>query len=93
LTKPADIVEAMLQSPRFTYRIESQRATGPRGRSRRTSEASRLSYIIWGGPPDEKLLEAAEKNGLDRGAVESHVRRMLQDRRAVERSRQFVSSG
>ncbi len=85
------IVEAMLQSPRFTYRMESQRGDGDARPVNSYELASRLSYIVWGAPPDDKLLEAAEKAKLDRAAVELHVRRMLQDRRAVERSRQFVT--
>lgn len=85
------IVEAMLQSPRFLYRIEQQQGDGSPRSVDSMELASRLSYILWGGPPDDALLQAAEKKALDRVAVESQARRMLQDRRAVDRSRQFVS--
>lgn len=85
------IVEAMLQSPRFLYRIERQHGDGSARPVDPFELASRLSYILWGGPPDDALLQAAEKGTLDRAGVETHTRRMLQDRRAVERSRQFIS--
>jgi len=85
------IVEAMLQSPRFIYRIEQQRGDGSPRPVSGYELASRLSYIVWGGPPDDALLAAAEKGTLDRAGVESQVRRMLQDPRAVQRSRHFIS--
>lgn len=86
------IVEAMLQSPRFIYRMERQddggfaRPVGP------FELASRLSYILWGAPPDEELLQAAENGELsNRSKVEDHVNRMLQNPLAEKRSAQFVS--
>jgi hypothetical protein len=85
------VVEAMLQSPRFIYRIESQQGDGSSRAVGPYELASRLSYILWGGPPDDALLTAAEKGALDRVGVESQARRMLQDRRAVERSREFIA--
>jgi hypothetical protein len=83
------LVEAMLQSPRFVYRVERQRES-----DRRLSDyelASRLSYTLWGGPPDRELMRAADAGELsDRGQVETHVKRMLQDPRAVRRSQRFI---
>lgn len=84
------ILETMLQSPRFLYRIEGQRGSGTRPLSQ-FELASRLSYILWGGPPDDELLDAAEKNKLDRSGVAAQTQRMLKDPRAVSRSLQFVS--
>jgi hypothetical protein len=85
------ILEAMLQSPRFLYRVEGQRGDGSPVSVSQYELASRLSYILWGGPPDDALLDAAEKNQLDRNGVESQVQRMLKDRRAVEQSLQFAA--
>jgi hypothetical protein len=48
-----------------------------------------LSYFIWGGPPDQTLLDAAE-SGLD-AVVEAQVQRMLEDPRAIEQSANFLS--
>jgi hypothetical protein len=84
------VLEAMLQSPRFLYRIERQTAGSPQPAGQ-YELASRLSYIIWGGPPDDELLQAAEKGTLDRAGVEKQAQRTLRDRRAVERSRQFIA--
>ncbi|MEX2173924.1 MAG: DUF1592 domain-containing protein [Pirellulaceae bacterium] len=85
------ILEAMLQSPRFLYRIESQRGDGSAGPLTPYELASRLSYLLWGGPPDDALLAAAEKQAFNRAEVEAQVRRMLEDPRAVARSRQFIT--
>ncbi|MGH7135764.1 MAG: DUF1592 domain-containing protein, partial [Pirellulales bacterium] len=85
------IAEAMLQSPRFLYRMEDQRGDGSRRAAGPYELASRLSYILWGAPPDDALLQAAEKGKLGRAEVEAQARRMLSDRRAIERSRLFLS--
>lgn len=85
------IVEAMLQSPRFIYRIENQQGGGARLVGQ-YELASRLSYIIWGGPPDAELFRAAEAGELhDAKKLDAQVRRMLKDSRAVDRSLQFIS--
>lgn len=85
------IIEAMLQSPRFLYRIEQQSGDGTPRPLGSYELASRLSYIICGAPPDAALLQAADKGELDRAGVEAHARRLLQDPRAVTRSKQFVT--
>ena len=86
------VIEAMLQSPRFIYRIEDQRGDGSARPASPYELASRLSYMIWGGPPDQALLKAADAGELsDPGIVRSHVRRMLEDPRAIDRSLEFVS--
>ncbi|MCA9121723.1 MAG: DUF1592 domain-containing protein [Planctomycetaceae bacterium] len=86
------VIEAMLQSPRFIYRIEDQRGGGAVRPVGSYELASRLSYILWGASPDEELMRAADSGELsERGKVEEQVRRMLNDSRTVERSLQFVS--
>jgi hypothetical protein len=83
------IIEAMLQSPRFVYRIETQ-PDDPE-RPAQYELASRLSYVLWGGPPDAELMDAADAGVLsDRDAVKLQVARMLTDPRAVERSCWFL---
>jgi hypothetical protein len=72
------ILEAMLQSPRFLYRIEHQTGDGVSRPVDTYELASRLSYVLWGGPPDDELLKAAEKKALDRSGVEAQTRRMLE---------------
>lgn len=85
------IIEAMLQSPRFIYRVENQRGDGTSWPVGEYELASRLSYIIWGGPPDNNLMQAAEAGQLDHDGVEQQVQRMLKDPRAVARSSQFIT--
>jgi hypothetical protein len=85
------VVEAMLQSPRFIYRVEDRRGDGTARRPGGFELASRLSYILWGGPPDRELMRAAADGELsDRGRVEAQVQRMLGDPRAVARSSRFL---
>ena len=85
------IIEAMLQSPRFVYRIESQRGDGTAWPVNQFELASRMSYIIWGGPPDEPLNKAVDAGNLHGRELDQQIRRMLDDPRAVERSLQFAS--
>ena len=85
------IVQAMLQSPRFIYR--AGRGGGSYGAPTGGYEvASRLSYMVWGGPPDAELLRAADKGELsDSTKIAGQVARMLKGPRAVRRSREFVA--
>ncbi|MEX2139011.1 MAG: DUF1592 domain-containing protein [Pirellulales bacterium] len=85
------IVEAMLQSPRFIYRMESRQEQDGKERLGDYELASRLSYILWGGPPDTELMRAAEAGELaNRSRVEAQVQRMLADSRAMEWSARFI---
>lgn len=85
------ILEAMLQSPRFIYRIENQQGDGTAWPVGDYELASRLSYILWGGPPDEELLKVADKGQLDAAGVKRQVDRMLKDPRVIDRSAQFIT--
>lgn len=80
------VLEAMLQSPHFLYRVElgAARVEGviPLGDF---EVASRLSYALWGTMPDEELFAAAAAGMLrDPAGVEVQARRMLDDPRAAE---------
>lgn len=84
------LVEAMLQSPRFIYRVEDQRGDGDTWPVSQYELASRMSYILWGGPPDQKLLDAARDGELESdAAITKQVQRMLDDPRADQRGQQF----
>jgi len=80
------ILEGMLQSPRFVYRIERPTADKPS----QYELASRLSYVLWGAPPDQELIRLADAGQLAGGELERSVERMLSDPRAKSRSEQFV---
>ena len=85
------VVEAMLQSPRFIYRIENQTGDGKPRPASTYELASRLSYTIWGAPPDEELLKTADSGKLHEDKVlRSQVSRMLEDPRAIKRSSRFL---
>lgn len=86
------VIEAMLQSPRFIYRIETQRKGAGPVSVGSYELASRLSYILWGGPPDEELMRLADAGTLaDSEMLGRQVNRMLRDRRAAKRSLRFFS--
>jgi hypothetical protein len=57
------VVEAMLQSPKFLFHVESRlRAEGASASDYEI--ASRLSYFLWDTMPDRRLLEAAANGEL-----------------------------
>jgi len=85
------VLEAMLQSPRFLYRIERQDAEGNPLPPSGYGLISRLSYVLWGGPPDDELFEAASKGRLYGKELEAQVQRMLQDPRARMQSLVFLA--
>ncbi len=79
-------LEAILASPHFIFRIERQPAGVKPGAIYRVSDvdmASRLSFFLWGMPPDAELLGAATRGELATPAgIERQARRMLADPRA-----------
>ncbi|HEY2012157.1 MAG TPA: DUF1592 domain-containing protein [Bryobacteraceae bacterium] len=82
------VVEAMLQSPNFLFRLDE--TSDPKLKPYVT--ASRLSYALWDTMPDEELFRAAARGDFATPqAVESTARRMLQDPRARESLSEFVS--
>ena len=57
----------------------------------RSQLASRLSYFLWSGPPDDRLLELASRNQLsDPAILATEVGRMLRDSRARRFSERFA---
>ena len=85
------ILEALLQSPRFIYRVERQVGDGGELPVDEYELACRMSYTVWGGPPDAKLLRAADDGLLDEEGVRGQLDRMLEDPRAVENSLRFAA--
>ena len=77
-------LEAILQSPKFLFRLE--------GGWRAYDVASRLSYFLWDSMPDDALLESAASGELAGAAgVDKAVRRMLADPRAHQAVDEFAS--
>jgi len=80
------VVEAMLQSPNFLFRVERGGAAKP------YEIASRLSYFLWDTMPDSALFGSAKAGELDTTAgVEKVARRMLSDPRAKQSLDEFVT--
>ncbi|YCM42996.1 DUF1592 domain-containing protein [Verrucomicrobiaceae bacterium 227] len=75
-----DVVKLILCSPSFFYLSEIT----PEDQSALKSFdlAARLSYALWGGPPDEELLALARKNELnDAEVLRKQANRMIEDPR------------
>jgi hypothetical protein len=95
-TSIASVIEAVLQSPDFLYRIETGVPDGHRPDVRRPTGyemATRLSYFLWGTMPDETLMAAAEAGELDSPpGVHRHASRMVEDPRARATVRFFFDN-
>lgn len=82
------VVEAMLESPNFLFRIER----GAEGGFAAFENAVRLSFALWDTTPDDELLRAAQSGELaTQVGIEKHARRMLRNPRAREAVSEFVS--
>lgn len=85
------VLGTMLQSPRFLFRMEAERGDGSVRELDGYEMASRLSYLVWGAPPDEALLDAAEAGDLRADEMlEAQVRRMLDDERVRASTTRFI---
>ncbi|MCY2975022.1 MAG: DUF1592 domain-containing protein [Planctomycetota bacterium] len=68
---------AVLTSPDFLFHLQDERDVASYGL------ASRLSYWLWNGPPDDELLQAARDGSLsNRDALAKQVDRLLGDPRS-----------
>ncbi len=76
-------VTAVLVSPHFLYRIETDKAPDDPQEKHALNDyelASRLSYFLWSSMPDDQLLTQAAQGDLHHDAVlDEQVRRMLKD--------------
>jgi hypothetical protein len=90
------LLQGMLQSSRFLYRVELGTATavGPTAVKLSGYElATRLSYGLWNTTPDDTLLAAAAGGTLSTPAdVTNQLQRMLKDPRGATMVPQFLSS-
>jgi hypothetical protein len=82
------VVEAMLQSPHFLFRLEET----PNPKWKPYATASRLSYALWDTMPDAALFQSAARGDLGTPqGVEKYARRMLADQRAREAMDEYIS--
>lgn len=89
------VVTALLQSPHFLYRVELGGETGDTYGNRPYTPfelASRVSFFLTGGPPDEALLDAAAAGRLDDDeGLAAEVDRLLSTPAAADSLRHFFS--
>jgi mono/diheme cytochrome c family protein len=89
------MLQALLASPHFLFRLEEIPAGVRAGQNYRISDldlATRLSYFMWGTAPDAELLKTASANTLHTAPVlDKQVRRLLADPRAEALSTRFAS--
>lgn len=91
------LVEAILQSPAFYYLGPYDADPGATVAAEEVAAldphtlASRMSYFLWGAPPDTTLVDAAENGQLaSEDGVEVEARRMLDDAKARDTVEDFV---
>jgi hypothetical protein len=88
-------LEAILASPHFIFRLEEQPKTSKPGEKYAINPvdlASRLSFFLWGAPPDEALIAAAQKGVLSTPAgLEAQTRRMIADPRSEALATRFAA--
>ena len=87
------VIRAMLQDPRFLYRVELGTPVEGRPGVYQLDDweiGTRLSYFFWGTTPDEELLAAAGKGELHTVAqVKGQATRLLASPRSHERIHRF----
>jgi hypothetical protein len=88
-------LEAALSSPHFIFRVEelpSGARPGQRYAVNPTDLASRLSFFIWGTPPDETLVALGRSGRLsDQAVLVAQARRLLADPRSEALATRFAA--
>jgi hypothetical protein len=90
----ATATSGFLQSPNFLYRVETNALDSSNGRLKYdgSSIATRLSYLLTGGPPSAALLDAAAAGKLDTAdGVRAAATPLLTDASLVDRMAAFFS--
>jgi hypothetical protein len=88
-------LQAILASPHFIFRMEKAPEGVEPGEIYEIADAdlaSRLSFFLWGSPPDEELVRLAREGDLtDDDELERQVNRMLTDERAGALASRFAA--
>jgi hypothetical protein len=88
-------LQAMLASPDFVFRFETGRGPMRAGEPYRISDlalASRLSFFLWGAPPDQGLVELASRGRLsDPVVLREQTDRLLRDPRSESLATRFAA--
>jgi hypothetical protein len=88
-------LQGILAMPDFVFRFEEAPAGLEPGQTYRVPDnalASRLSFFLWGSPPDAELMEVALSGRLaEADVLDAQARRMLDDPRAFALASRFAS--
>ena len=88
-------IEALLASPHFIFRVEEMPAVSKPGSRVAVSGidlASRLSFFVWGAPPDSQLVSLGRRGLLsDTTVLIAQTKRMLADKRSIALSSRFAA--
>lgn len=88
-------LQAILASPHFIFRMEEAPEDVEPGEIYEVSDAdlaSRLSFFLWGSPPDQELIDLAGEGDLsEEDELERQVERMLEDPRAEALASRFAA--
>lgn len=88
-------LEAILASPYFIFRLEKAPTDARSGGTYRVADidlASRLSFFLWGQPPNQELIAAAQRKELSTMAgLDKQARRMLADPRSSALANRFAA--
>jgi mono/diheme cytochrome c family protein len=90
----AAALSAILSSPEFLFRVETDPKKTPLGGAYKISDldlASRLSFFLWSSIPDDELLDSAIRGKLSQPVeLERQFRRMLADERSYNLATNFA---
>ena len=88
-------LEAIIASPRFIFRVEQAPANARPGELYAINSldmASRLSFFLWGAPPDSTLVALGRRGALsDPAVLKAQTRRMLADGKADALATRFAA--
>ena len=88
-------LEALLASPHFVFRMEREKPATAAQSTARVADldlASRLSFFLWGAPPDQELIDLAKSGRLTApGMIEKQAQRLLADPRAEALGTRFAA--
>ncbi len=90
------LLQGMLQSPRFLYRVEigtSEKISANAVKLSGSEIAARLAYTLWDSPPNDKLNQAVAAGELGtKESVGAQLAWMLQDARGQKLVNRFLES-
>ncbi|MBL8237513.1 MAG: DUF1592 domain-containing protein [Bryobacterales bacterium] len=84
-----DVLQVVLTSPQFLFLVEKSATPAPEP-IENFELASKLSYFLWNGPPDQTTRRLASA-GVLRNQLDAEVNRMVADPRFTRFTKEFTS--